>query len=79
MIDVNGCYKIAFDSWVEKISFEQMAEQVRDYTKASVLIVKTDGEIPVYASAMPGRKFQKVRKKWLTTQVYDYIMKKKAD
>lgn len=79
MIDVNACYKIAFDSWVEKISFEQMAEKVRDYTKASVLIVKTDGEIPIYASAMTGKKFQKVRRKWLTTQVYDYFIKKKAD
>lgn len=79
MIDVNACYKIAFDSWVEKISFEQMAERVRDYTKASVLIVKTDGEIPIYASAMSGKKFQKVRKKWLTTQVYDYFIKKKID
>lgn len=79
MIDVNACYKIAFDSWADHLSFEQIVEKIRDYTQASVLVVKTNGEIPVYASAMAGKKFQKVRKKQLTTQVYDYIVKRKVD
>ena len=54
MIDVNACYKIAFEALFENRSLEGMTEKVRDFIGASVLVLNVDGEIPFYSSAMPG-------------------------
>lgn len=75
MIDVNACYKIAFEALFENRSLEGMTEKVRDFIGASVLVLNVDGEILFYSSAMPGRKFQKARTKQFTVKAYDYVLK----
>lgn len=79
MIDVNACYKIAFEALFENRSLEGMTEKVRDFIGASVLVLNVDGEILFYSSAMPGRKFQKARTKQFTAKVYDYVLKRRVE
>lgn len=78
MIDVNACYKIAFEALFENRSLEGMTEKVRDFIGASVLVLNVDGEIPFYSSAMPGKKFQKARTKQFTAEAYDYVLKRRV-
>lgn len=78
MIDVNACYKIAFEALFENRSLEGMTEKVRDFIGASVLIMNVDGEIPFFSSAIPGEQYRKVRTKQYTTAMYDYVLKKRV-
>ena len=59
MIDVNACYKIAFEALFENRSLEGMTEKVRDFIGASVLVLNVDGEFQCNA----GQKIPKSKNK----------------
>lgn len=75
MLDVNRCYKIAFDALFETRSLERMAEKVSEFIGASVMIVKADGEVSLYSSAAKNKTRKKTGKKYITTKMFDTVLK----
>ena len=76
-IDVNVCYKIAFDAMSGSLNLEQMVGKIRDYIQASVMITEVTGQIVFYASALSKKTSGRPMEKWITTSMYDYMMRKR--
>lgn len=75
MLDVNRCYKVAFDALFETRNLERMAEKVSEFIGASVLVVKTDGEVSLYSSAVKNKTHKETSKRYITTKMFDTVFK----
>ena len=74
-IDVNACYKIAFDALAKNLNLDQVVEKIRDDIHASIMVVEYTGKIVCYASGGYQRKAVGIKKSWITTAMYDHAMR----
>ena len=55
-INVNVCYKIAFDALANNLNLDQIVERIRDDIHASIMVVEYSGKIVAYARGETVRK-----------------------
>ena len=74
-INVNVCYKIAFDALANNLNLDQIVERIRDDIHASIMVVEYSGKIVAYARGGVRRKTTGIKKNWITTAMYDHVMR----
>lgn len=74
-INVNACYKIAFDALANNLNLDQIVERIRDDIHASIMVVEYSGKIVAYARGGVRRKTTGIKKNWITTAMYDHVMR----
>lgn len=79
MYDIDICYKLIFESMLERGAVWHLAEKIREYTKADLFFLSENGKILAYSCCGSWESMESVKGKHIIWDEYAYFFEERPE